>query len=73
MTADLEQPMAGPSYTTHYPHGGLSTSSGGKGIFVNPDTEEPLEVWVDTDLRGRQSILKFIQVGPQYDLNSRMH
>ncbi|ORY34738.1 hypothetical protein BCR39DRAFT_514237 [Naematelia encephala] len=39
------------------PTGGRSKALGGQGIFVDPDTGEGLEVWVDTDLRQRQELL----------------
>jgi len=62
MGADRKISEAGPSYSTFYPTGGVSVSKGGQGIFVDPKLDEPLEIWVDTDLQGRASLIKAIEV-----------
>jgi len=65
MSGQTEHHDAGPSHTTHYPRGGTSKRKGGKGIFIDPETEEGIEVWVDTDLKGRGMLVRAIEVGPR--------
>jgi hypothetical protein len=46
-----------------YPRGGTSTSSGGQGILVDPETEDPLEIWVDLAIPDRMGLIRQLQVG----------
>lgn len=48
--------------TTSYPRGGLTNTNGGQGIFIDITTGEGLEIWVDTDLKDRQSLLHTLEV-----------
>jgi hypothetical protein len=47
---------------TSYPRGGTSTASGGQGIFADPETEDPLEIWVDLAIPNRMGLIRQLQV-----------
>ncbi|OCF61960.1 hypothetical protein L486_01626 [Kwoniella mangroviensis CBS 10435] len=56
---------AGPSrpriYHVRYPVGGITYEDDGDGIFVDPETETPLYIWIDPALNDRSSLIKKIQ------------
>lgn len=51
---------------TSYPRGGTSTASGGLGIFVDPETEDPLEIWVDLAIPNRMGLIRQLQVSGSF-------
>ncbi|WVQ66309.1 uncharacterized protein L199_004488 [Kwoniella botswanensis] len=60
-----QQAETGPSrpriYHVRYPVGGISYEDDGDGIFVDPETETPLYIWIDPALNDRSSLIKKIQ------------
>ncbi|WWC95560.1 hypothetical protein V866_002425 [Kwoniella sp. B9012] len=60
-----QQAEAGPSrpriYHVRYPVGGITYEDDGDGIFVDPETETPLYIWIDPALNDRSSLIKKIQ------------
>ena len=48
------------------PHGGKSKADEGLGIFVDPQDEEALPIWVDSNLRFRRTLLRKLEVCVAY-------
>ncbi|EIW71500.1 hypothetical protein TREMEDRAFT_73324 [Tremella mesenterica DSM 1558] len=49
--------MAHPMPPTFYPIGGISCSSGGRGIFFDTGLNDAVEVWVDVNLPNRLNLI----------------
>ncbi|KAK4687566.1 hypothetical protein P7C73_g2553, partial [Tremellales sp. Uapishka_1] len=54
--ASLKRPIS-----TAYPQGGVAFSRDGSGIFVDPEHEDGLEIWLDPELRDRMALLVFLK------------
>lgn len=60
-----EQTGEGPETGTSYPRGGLATSAGGDGIFVD-QSGESLKLFVDPRVKSNLSIIRSAEVSPSF-------